>query len=370
MRATLWAEGFELPLFSCLIALVRYPHREKFFGNAKVAWVPNILKRIIILAPLLAVLGCGSSDLPVITQIPSAASSPFSLQRNSIATSDGLVTFASTGAECGIDEREVATMVYLPENGELGEGLIGCSVMRAPARVRDRQLHQELWEISKALIPNIDEGRIKRVILAQDRRTDTLAFVASLDNTGQTWEYGLNLDAVNLNNAEVYEELLSTIVHEYAHILSLNDTQVSYDPAQQLAYDDLSVSDEAYEAITVKAERNCLVQSGIYDGDACYLPGSHLFEFFMLFWDSYGNNAFEDAANGELFRDNRNDFVNSYAASSPTEDFAETFAAWVMPELEAFEITAVTDTKFSFFNSRPALVDLREQILDGLDRLN
>ena len=331
--------------------------------------MPNILKRIIILAPLFALLGCGSSDLPVITQIPSAASSPFSLQRNSISTSDGLVTFASTGAECGIDEREVATIVYLPENGELGEGLIGCSVMRAPARVRDRQLHQELWDISKALIPNIDERRIQRVILAQDRRTDTLAFVASLDNIGQTWEYGLNLDAVNLDNADIYEELLSTIIHEYAHILSLNDTQVSYDPAQQMAYDDLSVSDEVYEAITIKAERNCLVQSGIYDGDACYLPGSHIFEFFMLFWDGYGNNVFKNAASGDLFRENRDDFVNSYAGSSPTEDFAETFAAWVMPELDAFDITPVTDTKFGFFNSRLALVDLREQILDGLDSL-
>ena len=93
--------------------------------------MPNILKRIIILAPLLAVMGCGSSDLPVITQIPSAATAPFSLQRN-ISSTDGLVTFASTGAECGIDEREVATIVYLPKNGELGEGLIGCSVMRAP----------------------------------------------------------------------------------------------------------------------------------------------------------------------------------------------------------------------------------------------
>ncbi len=329
----------------------------------------KILRRIIIFGSMLVLSACGSSDLPAVTQIPSAAKTPITLQHNMIASTEGLVTFASTGAECGIDEREVATMVYLPKNGDLGDGLIGCSVMRAPARVRDKKLHRELWDISKALIPDTDEIRIERVILAQDRRTDTLAFVATLDNRGQAWEYGLNLDAVDLDDPDVFEELLSTIVHEYAHILSLNDTQVSYDPAQQLAYDDLSVSDVAYEAITIQAERNCLAQRGIYDGDACYKPGGHMFEFFMLFWDSYGDDAFTRASTGELYDNHAKDFVNSYAGSSPTEDFAESFAAWVMPDTDAFEITAVVDTKFSFFNSRPELVSLREQILDGLDAI-
>lgn len=331
--------------------------------------VPKILRRITIFAMLVVLTACGSSDLPAVTGIPSAALSPDRGHNHALSSANDLASFGATGAECGIDERDVATMVYLPEDGELGEGVIGCSVMRAPARVRDRQLHRELWDISKALIPDQDEDRIERIILAQDRRSDTLAFVAALDNRGATWEYGLNLDAVNLRNQDIFEELLSTIIHEYAHILSLNDTQVAYDRAQQRAYDDPGMSDEDYEAITIRAERNCLARQGIYDGDACYLPGSHLFEFFMLFWDGYGDDAFIEGSRGEIFDEYPDDFVNDYAGTSPTEDFAETFAAWLMPELDSFEIKISTEEKFGFFNSRPELRNLRQQILDGLEEL-
>ncbi len=40
MRATLWAEGFELPLFSCLIAPVRYPHmKNNLRGLRHTGWL-------------------------------------------------------------------------------------------------------------------------------------------------------------------------------------------------------------------------------------------------------------------------------------------------------------------------------------------
>ena len=326
--------------------------------------MPKSLRRIIFLSLTLGLLSCGEGELPAVSETPSAAASAL------IAAPDdakSLADFAATGAACGIDEREVATMVYLPDaKGDLGQGVLGCGGLRSPMRVRDRALHLELWEMSRALIPDRDERRIRRLVLAQDRRSDTLAFVAALDDEGRTWEYGLNLDAVNLNSGVALEELLSTIVHEYAHILSLNDTQVSYDPRQQEAHSNKGLSADAYEAITVAAERRCLDSDGIYDGDACYAPGSFLFEFYMTFWDGYGDDAFNLASRGKIYDRHEADFVNDYAASSPSEDFAETFAAWVMPELEAFEITATVRAKFNFFNSRPALVRVRNSMLEGL----
>ena len=321
------------------------------------------LSRIIFLAPVFGLMSCVETGLPTVSETPKAATSSLIV---SSPDEQEFADFAATGAECGIDEREVATMVYLPTRGSLGPGALGCTSLRPPARVKDTELHEELWEMSKALIPDRDERRIKRVILAQDRRSDTLAFVASLDDDGRTWEYGLNLDAVNLNNSRAYEELLSTIIHEYAHILSLNDTQVSYDPAQQAAYTDISVSDEEYEALTIRAEQRCDSKGGIYDGDACYQPGSHIFEFYMSFWDGYGEDVFAPAARGSIYDRNKSDFVNDYAGTSPSEDFAETFAAWVMPELEAFEITDAVRAKFNFFNSRPSLVNIRNSMLTGL----
>lgn len=141
---------------------------------------------------------------------------------------------------------------------------------------------------------------------------------------------------------------------------------MSYDPAQQAAYTDISISDEEYEALTIRAEQRCDSKGGIYDGDACYQPGSYIFEFYMSFWDGYGEDVFAPAARGSIYDRNKSDFVNDYAGTSPSEDFAETFAAWVMPELEAFEITDEVRAKFNFFNSRPSLVNIRNSMLTGL----
>ena len=99
------------------------------------------------------------------------------------------------------------------------------------------------------------------------------------------------------------------------------------------------------------------------------MPDSYLFGFYRGFWDWYGEDAQELAFQGTLFEAHEADFVNDYAASSPTEDFAETFAAWLMPEHEAFLITETVEAKFAFFESQPELVALRGQIAAGLEEV-
>ena len=324
------------------------------------------LIRIIFLGAALTLAGCDHTSLPEVSMLPAAASNP---RASSASQSDAADDFVATGAECGIDRRQVATMVYLPMGSDLGEGILGCVLLRAPARVRNAGLHDRLWTISRALIPDADEFRIERFILAQDGRTDTLAFVATLDDQGRSWEYGINLQDLNLLDRSVFEELLSTIIHEYAHILSLNETQVTYDSALLASYTDMEMSDAEYEALLVEVEADCNVASGVFDGEACFMPGSYLFDFYHGFWDWYGEDALELAFQGTLFKDYRTDFVNDYAATSPTEDFAESFAAWLMPEHGAFLITETVEDKFAFFESQPELMTLRDQIEAGLDEV-
>ena len=324
------------------------------------------LIRIIFLGAALALASCDQTSLPKVSMLPSAATNPRSSSASQTEEAD---EFAATGAECGIDRREVATMVYLPMGSDLGEGILGCVLLRAPARVRNAGLHDRLWTISRALIPDGDEFRIERFILAQDGRTDTLAFVATLDDQGRSWEYGINLQDLNLLDRSVFEELLSTIIHEYAHILTLNETQVTYDSALLDSYTDMEMSDAEYEALLVEVEADCSAAAGVFDGEACFMPGSYLFDFYRGFWDWYGEDALELAFEGTLFEDYGTDFVNDYAATSPTEDFAESFAAWLMPEHEAFLITETVEDKFAFFESQPELMTLRAQIEAGLDEV-
>ena len=332
-------------------------------------FVSKALIRIIFLVGavgLFGLVGCGESSLPTISLVPSAASNP---RLSSAVLGEADNEFAATGAECGIDRRQVATMVYLPLGEDLGEGILGCVRLRAPARVRDSDLHSRLWSITRALIPDADELRIERFIVAQDGRTDTLAFVASLDDTGQGWEYGINLVDLNLIDRTVFEELLSTIVHEYAHILTLNETQVDYDAVLLAAYTDMEMSDAEYDALVEQVEADCSQAIGIFDGEVCFRPGSHLYAFHRVFWDGYGENALERGFDGSLFSDHGLDFVNDYAATSPTEDFAESFSAWLLREHEAFMITEQVEAKFDFFEGRPDLVAVRDQIAAGIDQV-
>jgi len=328
--------------------------------------VIKALIRIIFLGAALVLASCDQTSLPEVTMLPSAVSNS---RASGASPSEEDDAFAATGAECGIDRREVATMVYLPMGADLGEGILGCVLLRAPARVRNAELHERLWTLSRALIPDADEFRIERFILAQDGRTDTLAFVATLDDQGRSWEYGINLQDLNLLERPVFEELLSTIIHEYAHILTLNETQVTYDSDLLDAYADMEMSDAEYEALLAKVESDCGAASGVFDGEACFIPGSYLFEFYRGFWDWYGEDAQELAFEGTLFEEYEADFVNDYAATSPTEDFAETFAAWLMPEHEAFLITETVEDKFAFFESQPELMALRAQIEAGLEEV-
>ena len=258
-------------------------------------------------------------------------------------------------------------MVYLPMGADLGGHPWLCPAASARPGSQRRTSRATL-DPFRALIPDADEFRIERFILAQDGRTDTLAFVATLDDQGRSWEYGINLQDLNLLERSVFEELLSTIIHEYAHILTLNETQVTYDSDLLEFYTDMEMSDAEYEALLTRSSRlrrsiGCPRRRGLLH--AGQLPVRVLSRVLGLVRRRRAGAGLQ----ATLFEEYEADFVNDYAATSPTEDFAETFAAWLMPEHEAFLITETVEDKFAFFESQPELMALRAQIEAGLEEV-
>jgi hypothetical protein len=123
---------------------------------------------------------------------------------------------------------------------------------------------------------------------------DTLAFVDDADGDGK-FRIGVNRPQ---HESSTKEEQIKTLIHELGHILTLNQTQSSTEVSACEVY---------------KTDEGCFAQSSI------------LGRFVSQFWKP---DQRKRAAAGEaVYREG--DFVTEYAASSPEEDVAESFAYFV-----------------------------------------
>ncbi|MBD3751760.1 MAG: NADH:ubiquinone oxidoreductase subunit 4 (chain M), partial [Micrococcales bacterium] len=148
---------------------------------------------------------------------------------------------------------------------------------------------------------------------------------------------------VNLAYASDEDLLLSTLIHEYAHILSLSPGQT--DP-------------EAWSCDTLQLDEGCAE------------PDSALWAFDQEFWAQYGTDA-PDPANAdadlayEFYLDHEEDFVSDYAATNVVEDFAESFMTFVL-EPEPDSDTTIAQ-KLLFFWDRPEYVEIRDHVRSEFD---
>ena len=161
--------------------------------------------------------------------------------------------------------------------------------------------------------------------------SDTLAYVFQDENPEQ-W-----ILAANLATSTVDSDLIATLVHEYAHLITLDGTQMD----TQVASCD-----------TLDLDEGCA-------GDASYL-----WTFEKQFWSAYTDAP--DAANtdaavaDEFYRAHEDDFVSDYAATSVVEDIAESFMTFVLEDQPSGD--SVVARKLDFFWQYPELVTIRERI--------
>lgn len=160
----------------------------------------------------------------------------------------------------------------------------------------------------------------------------TLAFVNSREDTD---EFQMS---VNLTEAQAYpEDFALTMVHEFAHVF----TGVPAELDRTVAPEDCSTWD---------------------NGEGCYVVGSLLDEWTGQFWvgelDSLDPSAEPSAEEGQLRCDGDSGYFGAYGASHPEEDFAESFAAWVLGVPAA---SPGQQERYDFMAKRPGLVEFRDR---------
>ncbi len=218
----------------------------------------------------------------------------------------------------------------------------------------DTEAHQKIWVYFARLVPPEQRPYLTKYVVFTDGPDEVLAFVTP--DTDDPTKWLLGVDITDTSNPE---ELTFTLIHEFAHLMTLNSGQVSVNEYLALEPDNEELYEEAAAACSV-----------YFPGEGCSEPTSYINAFYERFWaDIYEEwseiSWMEDedeyaAAAEEFYLSREDDFVSDYAATSPEEDIAESFATFVLKPKPTGDTLA--DQKVAFFYDYPELVKLRAEM--------
>jgi hypothetical protein len=205
----------------------------------------------------------------------------------------------------------------------------------------DTKTHEYLWKFYTDVIPASQRKDITEFILFTDGADNIIGAVDEAD-TPNTWT--MEMDIIDAQDLPTFA---TTLIHEFGHVLTLNDTQIS----------DNTTSCADYMTI-----------------DGCSKSSSYINAFYNAFWaDIYKEWASTvEFSNGEVnedavitFYDQYSDqFLTDYAPTGPEEDIAESWIYFIFSQKPAGD--TIAEQKILFFYDYPELVNLREEIRGGL----
>ncbi|MCA9980870.1 MAG: hypothetical protein KDD89_08555 [Anaerolineales bacterium] len=226
----------------------------------------------------------------------------------------------------------------------------------------DPEWHAEIWDFTHRLLPNdVLQAEIVQFVIFTDGVEETLAYVSPLDENPEKWLVAIDIADVEAAGSLVNPDFVHTLVHEFAHVLSLENDQVPPD------YEAIELANEGSDEYSEVAE-SCQT---FYTGEGCSLPESYINAFFFDYWEPIYDDLPEDPddADGlaDFYDQYADQFVTDYAATNPGEDIAESFTFFVLRDKP--QDNSVASAKVNFFYNYPRLVQMRQEIRGSLARL-
>ena len=211
------------------------------------------------------------------------------------------------------------------------------------------------WNVFYNIFPKkLTQTYIKRLVLFSDGLDEKTGALGALSTSNSEWQ--LILDVVDVDfksgNRERIRQSLYTFIHEFGHLLTLNNTQIKPTLKEEQDKDEpyLTIEGEAYENSYI----NLFVKrfwSGSLLNEWDHIQKKYCFvEQKSCLEKLYG-----------LYEENYTDFLTDYAAESPEEDIAESWTAFVLHE-KIEEPKTVAEQKMNFFYRFPELVKYRKTI--------
>lgn len=182
------------------------------------------------------------------------------------------------------------------------------------------------------VVKDEDLKKFDYLLFCTDGEFSTLASVIeSPDGDGSGTRWLMQIDSNDLEN-----DFYGTLIHEYCHYLTLNQTQVDYT-------EDYDIKNYCDIGMVTKKD-------------------SLLNQFYQTFWKDYLLEEFPTKYS--FYVRNQDAFVSDYAATNPAEDIAETFRVFVMEDKP--KGNTIRDKKVQFLYDWPGYPELRNQIRKNL----
>ncbi|MEY3784186.1 MAG: hypothetical protein RLZZ230_508 [Candidatus Parcubacteria bacterium] len=179
-------------------------------------------------------------------------------------------------------------------------------------------------------------------------------FVRHIEDKSPEWGFAVDISRADFENKTWVRDMIIVMLHETAHIATLNDKQVMRN---------------------VKYAKYCLDKSGFFTGTMCAKKDSYLKSYGKAFWSnkefisSYNKLQQLDGAEytekkREYYNNHQVDFVTAYALKSPEEDIAESFVNFILDDKPTGK--TLKEQKIKFFYKYPELVGRRLEIRDRI----
>jgi hypothetical protein len=206
----------------------------------------------------------------------------------------------------------------------------------------DKATQMEIWKLFTAMIPISQRELLNEFIIFTDGGSDLLAAVEKADQPGK---WSLQVDIVDAKDRLA---LSATLLHEFAHLVTLNSSQT---------------------------EGDNYVCSIDYINPGCGRNGSYIDLFYQRFWaDIFSEwqtiNAIDNPGDwndqmDKFYLSHQSEFLTAYSATEPAEDIAEAWMYYILSPQPAEE-TTIAEGKILFFYDFPELVQLRMEIRSRL----
>ncbi|AJG72471.1 hypothetical protein [Bacillus anthracis] len=223
---------------------------------------------------------------------------------------------------------------------------------------QDRGYHEDLWDMYRTLIPAKYRGNITEFDLITDGYDGVVAHVMLSIENPKDWT--LSLDT--LDSAVNIDEVMKTLIHETAHVLTLGHKQIPVDENYIKDFE---------EDKDISTYRNKCGNLFLQEG--CAKENSYIHQFYNSFWKSIEQEWTEkkveesEETQIEFFKEKHDEFVSQYGTTNVAEDIADTFTVFILQDSKKVkEGTELKYKKIAFFYQFPELVKMRAEVLSGL----
>ncbi len=220
----------------------------------------------------------------------------------------------------------------------------------ALALQKDTQKHQEIWELTKKIVPLEYRSKMSEfMIYSGDDSEDkgVLGYVIERTQDLSKWQMGIAVDYAYEGGFNAKGELAYTIIHEFGHIITLDNTQL-----------DASIK-----------QSNC---TNYFPGEGCAKPDSNINKLhknhWVDIWEEFQNTETEVQAQ-EFYTKYQERFVTQYASTNPGEDIAEIFATFTT-RAEGVNGTSGAEQKIKIMYDDNEMVKLRNYIRGNISKSN